>query len=167
VRKDVLQAGAARTAHAQRHPAKLVSADMLRTTSRKRGTGMHVRFLVRHWEPRLLQHGAALEQEFCQRLLALDPLAPNWLMGFSWQFALEDRAPARRCRTRLVDARRAPPQDQRAPRPSRRTSSKGRWSSAHRGRGRADLEQLLALRDDDQKRQPRGDHFAATRPATL
>ena len=152
-------------------PQEWLSADMLRTSSAAaKEHGLHVRFLVKRWEPRLMLHGPALEQEFAQRLSVLDPASDKWLMGFSWQFALEDasacpalphpgswtappaaeavmHAPA----TRPGDIIEGPAI---APRPLDEV--------------RADLEQLLALRDHDMKRHAQGgDAYAATRPAAL
>jgi hypothetical protein len=65
---------------------------VLRATLRDREPGVHLRLLVREWDPHLLQHGPALEDNFRKRLLAMDPESPKWLMGISWQFAMEDRS---------------------------------------------------------------------------
>ena len=167
VRKEVLKLVMRETLARNGIPESWLSADLLRTNSPKREQGIHVRLLVRHWDPRLLQHGVALEQEFYKRLLALDPLAPNWLMGFSGQFAMEDlsacpplphpgswTAPAQgqqvddKPTTRAGDIIEGPvmiPQTQ--------------------DEVRADLERLLSLRDDDMKKH--GDGFAPTRPVQL
>lgn len=71
-------------------PQEWVSAEMLRSESPRRGDGIHVRFLVRHWSLRVLEHGPAFEQEFMQRVLMLDPQGKDWVHGFSWQFSLQD-----------------------------------------------------------------------------
>src|SRR5687768_8701155 len=158
VRKDVLKLVMRELLMRNGIPNAWLSADLLRTTNSKREQGIHVRFLMRHFEPRLMQHGPALEQEFTQRLLLLDPLAAGWLMGFSWQFTLDD---ASKCpplpNAGTWTAPPAPPapvaQDDRAatedhsgdiiagpvfiPRPVDEV--------------RSDLERLLALRDDDMK----------------
>jgi hypothetical protein len=173
VRKDLLKVALRDMLMRNGIPQAWVSADMLRTSSPRREPGLHVRFLVRRWEPRLMLHGPALEQEFTNRLLMLDPQAADWLMGFSWQFALDDTTAC-------------PP----LPHP-------GSWTAPHvatqpQGTAqspvtkpgdiiegpvviprspdsvRAELEQMLAARDGDHKPQSQGgDHFAPTRPATL
>ena len=71
-------------------PAEWLTAEMVSSASPRRGDGIHVRFLVRHWSTRLLEHGPAFQEEFTFRLLMLDPRAQDWLHGFSWQFSLPD-----------------------------------------------------------------------------
>jgi hypothetical protein len=73
-------------------PTAWISPEMLLATSRGREPGIHLRLLLRHWDPRLLTHAVALQNSLIVRLLAFDPLASNWLIGISWQFALPDDA---------------------------------------------------------------------------
>lgn len=170
VRKDLLRLVLRETLNRNGIPQDWVSADMLRTTNSRREQGIHVRFLVRHWDPRLLVHGVALEQDFTDRLLLLDPQARSWLMGFSWQFAMADSAGC-------------PP----LPHPGAWTASSGANAAPASPETRpgdiiagpvvipqpaedvrGDLERLLALRDEDLKRHGQGgDNFAPTRPASL
>jgi len=172
VRKDLLRLVLRELLTRNGIPQSWVSADMLRTTSSKRQEGLHVRFLVRSWEPRLLEHGPAIEQEFAHRLLILDPQARDWLSGFSWQFVLDD---TRVCpplpHPASWTAPPAPPQEEPARAPLTKPADiiEGPMVLPRTSdEVRADLEQLLALRDADQKRHAHGgDHFAATRPATL
>jgi hypothetical protein len=171
VRKDLLKLVLRETLLRNGIPAAWMSADMLRTTSAKRDQGLHVRFLVREWQPNLLLHGPALEQEFMHRLLLLDPLARDWLMGFSWQYALQD---ASRCPPLPHPGSwTRPPVVEEAPvagpltRPGDIIEGPA-FIPRPLDEVRADLEQLLSLRDDDMKRHAQaGDTFAATRPANL
>lgn len=73
-------------------PASWIGAEMLVATARGREPGMHWRLLIKHWDPRLLTHAVALQNSLVVRLLGYDPLAADWLMGISWQFALPDEA---------------------------------------------------------------------------
>jgi hypothetical protein len=171
VRKDMLRVVLGDMLTRNGIPNSWLSADMLRTSSPRREPGLHVRFLVRRWQPGLMLHGPALEQEFSDRLLALDPQAHTWLMGFSWQFALDDTS-------------ECPP----LPHPGAWTAPPAMQVTAPQALAtkpadiiegpmvlprspdsvRAGLEQMLARRDDELKRQVQdGDNFAPTRPATL
>ena len=171
VRKDVLKLVLRELLTRNGIPQDWVSAEMLRSTSSRREQGLHVRFLIRRWDPRLMLHGPAVEREFLQRLLMLDPLAADWLMGFSWQFALEDTSacPQMPHPGSWTSPPPAPPPQATAPMTKPGDIIEGpvvipRGSNE----ARADLEQLLALRDEDMKRHAKGgDNFAATRPAIL
>lgn len=57
------------------------------------GNPLHVRLLVQHWDDRLPRLFLAFQEDFEQRLLAVEPLARTWLRGFSWQFQLVDATP--------------------------------------------------------------------------
>ena len=71
-------------------PPSWIGADLLSATSRGREPGIHVRLLIKHWDPRLMRHGVAFEQAFKTGVLTMDPQAANWLLGISWQFSLAD-----------------------------------------------------------------------------
>ena len=74
-------------------PSSWVQPEMLVSTGGGREPGMHLRLLIKHWDPRLLEHGVAFEKSFNRRVELFDPMAPNWLTGVSWQFALIDPSP--------------------------------------------------------------------------
>ena len=71
-------------------PAQWIRAEPLTTAAPGRETGVHVRLVVQHWDARLMLHAVALQDFIEKRILALDPEAEQWLIGLSWQFALED-----------------------------------------------------------------------------
>jgi hypothetical protein len=73
-------------------PTSWIGADLLAATSRGREPGIHVRLLLKHWDPRLMLHGIAFENAYKKRVLTLDPLAERWLLGISWQYSLVDEA---------------------------------------------------------------------------
>jgi hypothetical protein len=91
-RRELLGAVLRDTLARQGIPAAWLSPEMLLSTSRSRESGIHLRLLIGHWDPRLLVHAVALQNAFIVRLLASDPLAADWLMGISWQFALPDES---------------------------------------------------------------------------
>ena len=172
VRKDVLKLVLRELLTRNGIPQTWVAAEMLRTTSPRRDQGLHVRFLIRRWDPRLMLHGPALEGEFLQRLLMLDPLAADWLMGFSWQFALEDTSACPQMPH--PGSWTAPPPAQKpdacAPLTKPGDIIEGPVVIPRGFKGvRSDLEQLLALRDDDLRRHGKEgpSFFPATRPAAI
>jgi hypothetical protein len=128
---------------------------------------------MRHWEPRLMLHGPALERDFTQRLLTLDPQAGTWLSGFSWQYALEDGGAWPPLPQPGSWTMPAPQSEPTAPAPFGPSISgdiiEGPLTLPRTQEDvRADLERLMALRDNDMKRHAEsGDGFAPTRPAHL
>ncbi|HET8747371.1 MAG TPA: hypothetical protein VFM98_17360 [Ramlibacter sp.] len=177
VRKDLLRMVLRETLTRNGIPPTWISADMLRTSSpARRETGLHVRFLVRHWDPRLMQHAVAFEHEFSERLGLLDPLASNWLMGVSWQFSLADKSA---CPALPHPSTWTAPPPPSSPAPLTAAGEPSSYGDVITGPTaleqprplddvRADLERLLALRDEDLRKH--GDAaraYAATRPATL
>lgn len=185
MRKDMVRLALRETLTRSGIPSAWISADMLRTSSSQREAGLHVRLQVRHWEPRLMQYGVALEQEFAQRLAMLDPQANTWLSGFSWQFALEDTspcpglphpgswtatatAPTVQPAAAPVVAPAAAPAQAALPTASGGVIEGPTTIPRPTDDVRGDLERLLALRDEDMRRHAEGgDSFAPTRPATL
>ena len=171
VRKDLLRLVLREMLQRNGIPSAWLSADLLRTTTARREEGIHVRFLVRTWEPRLMLHGVAFEKEYLQRLLLLDPLAVNWLMGFSWQFVLPDTAVCPPMPH--AGSWTAPPAPPAAP-AARPPQESGDVIAGPvvipqpQDDVRGDLERLLALRDADLNRHGgHRDNYAPTRPATL
>ncbi|MBI2770189.1 MAG: hypothetical protein HYX47_11230 [Burkholderiales bacterium] len=69
-------------------PTAWVGCEMVQAMGRTREPGMHLRLLVRHWDPRLLTYGVALEKSLAARVMVFDPSAAGWLAGMSWQFSL-------------------------------------------------------------------------------
>jgi hypothetical protein len=93
MRREMMRAVLRKTLTRHGIPASWIGAEMLVATAKGREAGMHWRLLIKHWDPRLLTHAVALQNSLVVRLLGYDPLAADWLMGISWQFALPDEAP--------------------------------------------------------------------------
>ena len=167
IRKDLLRMVLRETLSRNGIPVAWIGADMLRSAGRGgRDVGIHVRLLIHHWDPRLLLHGVAFEQNFHKRILAMDPLATNWLMGISWQYAMPDTSacPA----LPHPGSWTAMPQEQAvaaALRPSGGDVIAGPVTIQKSSDGaKADLDRLLSMRDGE-KRKP--EEFAATQPIQL
>jgi hypothetical protein len=114
VRKELVRVSVRDTLLHNGIPAAWVRADPLTTSAPGRETGVHVRLVVQHWDPRLMQCTVALQEHVEKRILSLDPQAEKWLMGLSWQFDLEDVShcpplPHPGSWTAAAEARRAPP----------------------------------------------------------
>jgi hypothetical protein len=176
VRKDLLKMVLRECLQRNGIPEAWLGAELLRASNPKREPGIHVRLLVRQWQPRLLQHAVSLERDLHQRLLLLDPLADNWLTGFSWQFVLEDTSacpPLPRAGTWMTPVAAAEGAAPKAESPVPETAPGDIIAGPvvipkSEDDVRADLERLLALRDDDVKRHVVGeDGFAPTRPVSL
>ena len=173
VRKDLVRTALRDMVMRNGIPQGWISAEMLRTTNSKREAGLHVRFLMRHWEPRLLVHGPALERDFTQRLLTVDPQAADWLSGVSWQYDLDDTSSCPQLPQPGSWTMPAPQPDPTQPAPFGPSISGDIIEGPvmlprTQDDVRADLERLMALRDNDMKRHAEGgDAFAPTRPASL
>jgi hypothetical protein len=70
-----------------------IECQILVVTSRSRGTGMYVRFVVRHWDERLMHYLVAFQKSMRADLLRFEPRASEWLHGISWQLELENECP--------------------------------------------------------------------------
>lgn len=66
-------------------PAHWIECQILQVASRRRGNGMFVRLVVKHWDVRLMQHLMAFEKAFQTNLERFEPNASQWLHGISWQ----------------------------------------------------------------------------------
>lgn len=156
----------------QRHgiPPSWLSAEVLANTSRTGEQGLHWRLVVRHWDERLVLHAVALQNLLRERVAIIDPQAPEWLMGISWQFAPTDEsrcasmppagswaqdAPATAPRVRTASAPAAAPT---AAAPAAALPSRDDTDA------RADLEMLLAIRDADLRQHAQPDAPGAQRP---
>jgi hypothetical protein len=168
VRKEVLQVVMRDTLLRNGIPSAWLRIDILRTTSAQRQPGVHVRFLLLQWRPQVIAHGVALERDFHRRLLALDPGADDWLMGFSWQFALEDASacpplPHAGSWTAMpAGAPRAP--QERQPQDSGLVIAGPVTIPSGSDGAHDDVEKLQGIRSDDRKRH---DAYAPTSPSVL
>ncbi|HVZ43527.1 MAG TPA: hypothetical protein VHA82_06930 [Ramlibacter sp.] len=92
-RRELLKVVLRDTLRRQGIPAEWVAAEVFTATSRSRNdSGLHWRLVLRHWDARLPNHLVALQNALVARALAIDPMAHEWLMGVSWQFALQDES---------------------------------------------------------------------------
>jgi hypothetical protein len=158
-RRELLRVVLRDTLHRQGIPTEWIAAEVLTTTSRTGERGVHWRLLVKHWDPRILTHGVAIQHALIKRVTAFDPVASTWLSGISWQFALEDESA---CPQLPHPGSWTSPLSEAAPQPAAAAPDGGviegpvhiadaappaREKDAESAR--ADLDQLLAIRDAD------------------
>jgi hypothetical protein len=144
-------------------PSAWIAAEVLGTTSSRGLRGIHWRLVVKHWDPRLLTHGVALQQALIKRLTSFDPLASEWLTGISWQFALADESACPPLPNASVWTAQEPqPQSHVASVPKKASPTVERLAQGDVIAGpayspepqdadaaKADLEALMAIRDAD------------------
>lgn len=144
-------------------PAGWITAEMLSATSRTGVKGVHLRLVIRHWDPRLQLRLVPLQNALVVRLHGLDPIAEEWLLGISWQLALPDESvcpPLPHPGSWTADA--AQP---RAPATPAATGG-GVIEGPVRVNARGDLERLLSEMDGTY-RERAADPYQATEPTHL
>jgi hypothetical protein len=157
-------------------PTAWISAEVLTTTSRTGERGVHWRLVLKHWDTRLLTCTIALQHALIKRVTTFDPMASSWLTGISWQLALEDETqcpplphPGSWTSTPHAPVKAAPAPEKDVEiieGPVRIAAAKppGKELDA----ARADLDQLLAIRDADFKQHGgKPQTWASTEPAKL
>jgi hypothetical protein len=90
VRKELVRVAGRDTLQHNGIPSEWVRVEPLTMAAPGREPGLHVRIVVLHWDPRLMLHAVALQQNLVKRIALLDPECNKWLMGASWQFDLKD-----------------------------------------------------------------------------
>lgn len=176
-RRELLRVVLRDTLHRHGIPAAWIAGEMLSTTSRNGERGVHWRLHIKHWDARLVTHAVALQQALMRRVVTFDPLASKWLSGVSWQFALDDESEC--------PALPHPTSWTTTPKPAATASASvpeggmmigsvhlGSQAAVARDAAaeRADLNDLLAIRDADFRQHAAGGAartWASTEPAKL
>jgi hypothetical protein len=155
-------------------PASWITGQILVSTSRGRDPGFHWRLVVNHWDPRFPAHSVAFQNSLIKRIMNFDPMAANWLMGISWQYALEDESMCPAMPHPGTWTSVPAPQASAAPRYAGSRAGEGPMriggtvledDSPGESSARADLERLLAVRDEELRQHARS--HAATEPMSL
>jgi hypothetical protein len=181
-RRELLRVVLRDTLNRQGIPPDWIAGEILSSTSRAGERTVHWRLLVRHWDERILAHGVALQQALIKRVTAFDPLASSWLSGISWQFALEDESecpplphpgswtsPHHTAPDPLPQAGTPAAEAGLIEGPVRIADTPQPTPAADSDAARADLDQLLAIRDADfrQHAQDAAGTWVKTEPAKL
>lgn len=86
LRRQVLQTALRDTLIRYRIPSSGVGCETLLSSRNAIAPTVHVRLLVKDFEPRLLTQALAFQKAFLKRLTSFDPKVVDWLSGVSWQF---------------------------------------------------------------------------------
>jgi hypothetical protein len=71
-------------------PSAWIGAEAMPSPGRQSEPTVHLKLVIKHWDPRLVTHTMAFQNSFAQRVALFDPLSSNWLSGISWQYALPE-----------------------------------------------------------------------------
>lgn len=168
-RRELLRVVLRETLRRQGIPQEWITADMLAATSRSGESGIHWRLSIRHWDERLPVHCVGLQNALMQRVQTFDPMAEQWLMGVTWQFALADDSacPPLPHASTWTEAQRAAP----AQRTAGDVIAGPVKIDGTPPEVKADLELLMAAFDEHYAANVRpgesGSHYAQTQPASL
>jgi hypothetical protein len=67
-------------------PSDWIECRILSVVSNSRGSGMHIQFVVRSGDDRLITYVHAFQQSFMRELEQFEPKAADWIFSLSWQF---------------------------------------------------------------------------------
>jgi len=90
LRRQVLQTALRDTLIRYRIPSAGVGCETLLSSRNAIEPTVHVRLLVKDFEPRLLTQAYAFQKAFLKRATSFDPKVVDWLSGVSWQFETPD-----------------------------------------------------------------------------
>ncbi|MRD49737.1 hypothetical protein [Caenimonas koreensis] len=71
-------------------PTEWILPEVLLASSRNGTSALHLRLRIVRWDDRIPGYALVIQRQFEQRILMMDPVAPEWISGISWQFALDD-----------------------------------------------------------------------------
>lgn len=139
------------------------------SSSTRKQQGVQARIVVKHWQPLLMAHAPGLERRIIQRLMALDPLADQWLLGLCWQLEVPDEVSMLPLPTAVEWTTNRPLRNARPQRPLPPLQPSGdviagpmRLAPGSKD-ARANLDRMLAAGDD----RTRGHSSDPTQPAPL
>jgi hypothetical protein len=153
-------------------PAQWIDLKMLVVSSISRGAGLHMRLIVKQWDPRLMNYALALQNEVMTDAVRFDPQASQWLHGISWQLEMADSCPY----TKLPDKafwldeteKQAAPMTATAPVAQALTVSQA--AEAEADDAEEDLNRLFFIRDQELERSASGHAplgYESTQPSPL
>ena len=74
-------------------PAQWIDCQVMPVASRRRGSGMYLRLVVKHWDIRLMHYASAFQNELLAAIRKFEPQSAKWLHGISWQLEFDGSCP--------------------------------------------------------------------------
>ncbi len=92
IRRELLRVRTRNTLRLSGIPETWIEAQVLLEPAGGR-TYMHLRLVVRHWDPRLMRYAIAFQRKLMYEIERIDPQAAQWLLSIVWAFPPELEAP--------------------------------------------------------------------------
>ena len=74
-------------------PSNWIECRMLGVNHTRKGTGLYVHLVLKHWDQRLIIHTLAFQNTLLLDISRFEPHASDWLHGISWQMEFEGQCP--------------------------------------------------------------------------
>ena len=74
-------------------PLDWIECRMLAVDHSRKGTGLYVHLVLKHWDQRLMSHALAFQNTLLQDISRFEPRASDWLHGISWQMEFDGQCP--------------------------------------------------------------------------
>ena len=92
IRRELLRVRTRNTLRLSGIPEAWIEAQVLLEPVGGR-TFMHLRLVVRHWDPRLMRYAIAFQHKLMEEIERIDPQAAQWLLSIVWAFPPELESP--------------------------------------------------------------------------
>jgi len=92
IRRELLRVRTRNTLRLSGIPESWIEAQVLLEPVGGR-TFMHLRLVVRHWDPRLMRYAIAFQHKLMDEIERIDPQAAQWLLSIVWAFPPELESP--------------------------------------------------------------------------
>jgi hypothetical protein len=74
-------------------PGHWIELQELAVPGKVRGLGMHIRLVLKYWDPNLMNHLQAFQNQFLTDIKRYEPKHKEWLYGMSWQLETGSSCP--------------------------------------------------------------------------
>lgn len=74
-------------------PGHWIELQELSVPGKVRGLGMHIRLVLKYWDPNLMNHMQAFQNQFLADIKRYEPKHKDWLYGMSWQLETGSSCP--------------------------------------------------------------------------